>query len=82
MIQAIQLAQTGTENVVPTVMGAPLRARANCKMATMAKITAARSEKFLAVIGVPPFTGVFIPIERWRSSDLKISNGIALTWYS
>jgi len=37
-------------------MGQPLMARANCSTATMAKITAANSEKFLAVITVPPFT--------------------------
>ena len=40
--QAIQLAHTGTENVLPMITGQPLTARANCSTATMAKISAAR----------------------------------------
>jgi DNA-binding transcriptional regulator YhcF (GntR family) len=53
-MHAIQLAQSGIKIVVPTVIGQPLMARANCSTATMAKIRAAKSEKFLAVISVPP----------------------------
>jgi hypothetical protein len=35
-------------------------ARANCNTATMPKITAARIEKFLAVITLPPFSDALI----------------------
>jgi hypothetical protein len=42
-MQAIQLAHTGTENVVPTLIGHPPIARTSCSAAKMAKTDAARN---------------------------------------